>query len=93
MWIFWTIVLSVAAVLLLLYSCTGDALKVLAGQLYVLCFLTVFLIVSINTSEPSPTALDVYQGKTTLVYTIRDGEIIDSVVVFKEYEKNLDSKR
>lgn len=31
-----------------------------------------------------PSALDVYQGKTTLEYTIRDGEIVDSVVVFKK---------
>lgn len=30
-----------------------------------------------------PQAMDVYQGKTTLEYTIRDGEIVDSVVVFK----------
>lgn len=86
MWIFWTIVISVAAVLLFLYSCTGDGWQGLAGQLYVWCFLSVVLIVGVNTSEPSPTALDVYQGKTTLEYTIRDGEIIDSVVVFKEYE-------
>lgn len=28
-----------------------------------------------------PSAIDVYQGKTTLEYTIRDGEIVDSVVV------------
>lgn len=32
---------------------------------------------------PKPTAIDVYQGKTTLEYTIRDGEIVDSVVVYK----------
>ena len=30
-----------------------------------------------------PTAMDVYQDKTTLEYTIRDGEIIDSIVVYK----------
>ena len=35
-------------------------------------------------SKLHPKAIDVYQGKTTLEYTIRDGEIIDSVVVFKE---------
>jgi hypothetical protein len=34
--------------------------------------------------DPQPTAIDVYQGKTTLEYTIRDGIKIDSVVVFKE---------
>lgn len=35
------------------------------------------------TEEPKPTPMDVYQGKTTLEYTIRDGEVIDSVVVWK----------
>jgi hypothetical protein len=86
MWIFWTIVISVVGILLFLYSCTGDGWQGLAGQFYVLCLLAVILIVGVNTSEPSqpsPTALDVYQGKTTLEYTIRDGEVIDSVVVFK----------
>ena len=34
-------------------------------------------------AEPKPKAMDVYQGKTTLEYTIRDGVKIDSVVVFK----------
>ena len=93
MWIFWTIVISVVAVLLFFYSCTGDGWQGIAGQFYAWCFIAVVLIIGTNTSEPSPTALDVYKGKTTLEYTIRDGVIIDSVVVFKEYEKNLDSKR
>ena len=31
-----------------------------------------------------PSAMDVYQGKTTLQYTIVDGEKVDSVVVFKK---------
>ena len=30
-----------------------------------------------------PSAMDVYQGKTTLQYTIVDGVKVDSVVVFK----------
>ena len=34
--------------------------------------------------NPKPTAMDVYQGKTTLEYTIRDGIKIDSIVVFKD---------
>ena len=33
--------------------------------------------------DPKPTAMDVYQGKTTLEYTIRDSVKIDSVVIFK----------
>lgn len=47
-------------------------------------------IVSNIIKESKPTAMDVYQGKTTLEYTIRDGVKLDSVVVFKEniYEKN-----
>lgn len=34
--------------------------------------------------DPKPTAIDVYQGKTTLEYTIRDSVKIDSIVVFKD---------
>lgn len=34
--------------------------------------------------KPRPTAMDVYQGKTTLEYTIRDSVKVDSTVVFKE---------
>lgn len=31
-----------------------------------------------------PTAMDVYQGKTTIEYKVVDGEKTDSVVVFKK---------
>lgn len=31
-----------------------------------------------------PTAMDVYQGKTTLEYTYKDGVVTDSTVVFKQ---------
>lgn len=34
-----------------------------------------------------PTALDVYQGKTTLEITYKDSIPIDSIVVFKDKEK------
>lgn len=83
MWIFWTIILSIVAVLLFLYSCTGDGWQGLAGQLYVWCFLAVVLIVCINTSEPTPTALDVYRGNTELKITSVNGIPTDTVVVFK----------
>ena len=33
--------------------------------------------------EINPTAIDVYQGKTTLEITYKDGVAIDSTVVFK----------
>lgn len=34
--------------------------------------------------DPKPTAMDVYQDKTTLEYTIIDSVKIDSTVVFKD---------
>ena len=37
-----------------------------------------------NINDNYPSAMDVYQGKTTLQYTIVDGEKVDSVVVFKK---------
>ena len=66
MWIFWTIVISVVAVLLFLYSCTGYGWQGLAGQLYAWCLLAVILIVAVNTSERTPKAIDVYRGNTEL---------------------------
>ena len=38
---------------------------------------------------PRSSAIDVYQGKTTIKYTIRNGVKVDSVVVFKD---NYDEK-
>lgn len=40
-------------------------------------------IVSNIISEPTPTTMDVYQGKTTLEYKVVDDVKVDSVVVFK----------
>ena len=40
-------------------------------------------IVSDIIGEPKPTPMDVYQGKTTIEYTVRDGVKTDSVVVWK----------
>ena len=48
-----------------------------------LCILEILLIFE-RISKGNPTAMDVYQGKTTIKYTIRDGIKVDSVVVFKE---------
>ena len=39
----------------------------------------------INSNKPS--AMDVYQGKTSIEITYRDGVAVDSVVVFKDNEK------
>lgn len=45
------------------------------------------LIFEEATLKDTPSAIDVYQGKTTLEITYKDGVAIDSVVVFKNKEK------
>lgn len=37
--------------------------------------------------KPKPSAMDVYQGKTTLEITYKDGAPVDSVVVWKGDER------
>jgi len=34
-----------------------------------------------------PKAIEVYQGKTTLEYTVKDGVVTDSIVVYKDEMK------
>ena len=41
------------------------------------------LCVIVESIAPSPTALDVYRGKTTLEITYRDSVAVDSTVVYK----------
>ena len=57
----------------------------------VLCGFAIFALIALEmlcineiVSGQRPKAMDVYQGKTTIEYTIRDGVKVDSVVVFKE---------
>lgn len=89
MWIFWTIVISVVAVLLFLYSCTGSGWQGLAGQLYAWCLVQVVFIIVINISKPMPTALDVYRGNTELKIISVNGIVTDTVVVFKNTNLNI----
>ena len=49
---------------------------------FALAFCIIGAIVTNKIQDKYPQAMDVYQGKTTLEYTIKDGEIVDSVVVF-----------
>jgi len=44
-------------------------------------------IMTASRYETAPTAMDVYQGKTTLEITYKDSVAVDSVVVFKDKEK------
>ncbi len=54
----------------------------------IFCILEIAIVSDIK-EKPEPTAMDVYQGKTTLKYEVIDNVKVDSVVIFKtnEYEK------
>ena len=55
-------------------------------SVYLLTGLTIlFIILALPDEDKNiPTAMDVYQGKTTLEITYRDSIPVDSVVVFKK---------
>lgn len=42
------------------------------------------VIVAFITMSNDPTAMDVYQGKTTLEYVVVDGQVTDSTVIWKK---------
>ena len=54
------------------------------GAILSLCFIIEVILLTNVFETPSPTAMDVYQGKTTLEITYKDSVAIDSVVVWKE---------
>lgn len=51
--------------------------------LMIVILMTVIGIIMVSYKPVTPTALDVYRGKTTLQITYKDSIPIDSVVVFK----------
>ena len=57
---------------------------VIIGIIIAILMVIEICLVEIITEKPTPSAIDVYQGKTTLEYTIRDGVKVDSIVVFKK---------
>lgn len=46
--------------------------------------ITILLFAHSVSEYHEPKAIEVYQGKTTLEYTVKDGVRIDSVVVYKD---------
>ena len=42
------------------------------------------VVISFYTISDDPTAMDVYQGKTTLEYVVVDGQVTDSTVTWKK---------
>lgn len=65
------------------YDDSFDAGVFIGVIISILMFLEICLF-GIIIEKQKPSALDVYQGKTTLEYTIRNGVKVDSIVVFKE---------
>lgn len=53
------------------------------GIIFSIMFVAEVSLVVNEIEEPKPTAMDVYQGKTTLEYKMVDGVRTDSMVIFK----------
>lgn len=56
---------------------------VIFGVIFSVMFVIEVSLIAHVIEEPKPTAMDVYQGKTTLEYKIVDGVKTDSMVIFK----------
>lgn len=54
--------------------------------LWSLCGAFLMLCMCLCYYDSIPSAIDVYQGKTELEYTVRGNEVVDSVVVYKAME-------
>ena len=59
------------------------------GDFFICCFggtcaFFISLLVITITYDLTPTAMDVYKGKTTIEYTVVDGVKVDSTVVWKK---------
>lgn len=82
------IIFIIIGVILLIFAAWADiserygssAIGWFAGGLFTL---GVTILSLANTKDNTPTAIDVYQGNTTLQYTIVDSVKVDSVVVWK----------
>ena len=57
------------------------------GAIFGIIVMYLFIILEDNIKTNTPTALDVYRGKTTLEITYRDSVAIDSTVIYKDATK------
>ena len=83
----WSIIMLVIGILAyLLILCFAkdddDRYLIIAGGWVKLAIIAAIVFL-IESKHPTPTALDVYRGKTTLEITYRDSVAIDSTVVYK----------
>lgn len=77
------LLLTVALVIFLTYK--DEYMCSILCSIVGACFILFSIILYVK--DDCPTALDVYQNKTTLKITYVDGVPVDSVVVFKEQFK------
>lgn len=80
------IVLGLLYVVFLIWNIATDDKN---GRFSSALFLTIVgiifsILISLYENRNIPTALDVYQGKTTLQVTYRDSIPIDTIIVFKD---------
>lgn len=61
--------------------------RFLSAILLTMTTCVLFALLSSYENRDTPTAMDVYQDKTTLEITYRDSIPVDSVVVFKNFKK------
>lgn len=81
--LFWLIL--IASVMILIASIVAlcaDDYEVIKVSIIVTLFIIFFSIIGLVVDEP--TAMDVYQNKTTLKYTIVDDVKTDSTVIWKK---------
>lgn len=77
-------ILLVFFIIVALYTSDGKSV-VIGCIIYGLFVLEVGLLSELN-EDPQPTAMDVYQGKTTLEYKVVDNIKVDSIVILKNDE-------
>ena len=82
--LFLCLICVITLLAIILFASDGDELSgvFIAGMLLLIVAFGYATCESVKTLK-SPTALDVYQGKTTLEITYKDSIPVDSVVVFK----------
>lgn len=85
----WIIVFGLIYVVSLIWNISTDDkdVRFTSAILLTISEIIFFVLLSSYNNRNTPTALDVYQGKTTLEITYRDSIPVDSVVVLKEFKK------
>lgn len=85
--LFWIILISslIILIVLIVSLCIDDNEGIKIG-ISIVAFIALLSIVGLLMENP--TAMDVYQNKTTLKYTVVDDDKTDSVVVWKKEFNN-----